>query len=54
MDEGVVFDMCIYLTSIGGQGSSLPYLDGQHDVRVTLEHFHSIAVTDVLKAHPIG
>lgn len=30
------------------------HLDGQHDVRVALQHLHSTAVTDVLKAHPVG
>lgn len=30
------------------------HLDGQHDVRVALQHLHSAAVADVLKAHPVG
>lgn len=30
------------------------HLDGQHDMRVALQHLHSAAVADVLKAHAIG
>lgn len=31
-----------------------PHLDGQHDVSVALQHLHSTAVADVLKAHSVG
>lgn len=30
------------------------HLDGQHYVRVALQHLHCAAVTDVLEAHPVG
>lgn len=30
------------------------HLDGQHDVRVALQHLHGAAVADVLEAHPVG
>lgn len=33
---------------------AVDHLDGQHDVRVTLQHLHSVAVADVLEAHAIG
>lgn len=34
-------------------GSS-SHLDGQHDVRVALQHLHGAAVADVLEAHAVG
>lgn len=30
------------------------HLDGQHDVRVALQHFHRAAVADVLKAYAVS
>lgn len=30
------------------------HLDGQHDVCVALQHLHSTAVADIVKAHSIG
>lgn len=33
---------------------SYSHLDGQHDVCVALQHLHSAAVADVLKAHPVS
>lgn len=33
---------------------SCSHLDGQHDVRVALQHLHGAAVADVLEAHAVG
>lgn len=33
---------------------SYSHLDGQHDVRVALQHLHGAAVADVLEAHAVG
>lgn len=41
-------------TASTGVCGGCPHLDGQHLVRVALQHLHGAAVADVLEAHAVG